>query len=188
MLTKSSLIHPQLLLVLSVVAFTKALDANGFHRVPDYEQVQSLFTQKVESGPSLSTNPLVDASNFPALIPGVRNGLQAAVGSSQLGVVSNVSPTLRLLTEPIGACYYWCRTNQGQVYCCESDSQNPYVPIPKPGKCPATCPDSSEESGESCRLDVDCSGAQKCCINPCSVQERVCRGPIPLEELKFNRR
>ncbi|CAL4136384.1 unnamed protein product, partial [Meganyctiphanes norvegica] len=159
----------KVLVILSVVALAKALDANGFHRVPDYENVQSLFQQKVESGPSLSTNPLVDASNFPALVPGLRSGLQAAVGSSQLGVVSNVSPNLRLLTEPIGACYYWCHTNQGQVYCCESDSQNPYVPIPKPGKCPATCPNNNGGSNY-CRLDVDCLGGQKCCINPCSVQ------------------
>merc|ERR1712179_68361 len=88
----------EVLVLLSLVTIASADDSSGFVRVPDYEAVQDLFSQKVEPGPSLSTNPLVDASNFPALVPGLRAGIQAAVGSSQLGVVSNVASNLRLLT------------------------------------------------------------------------------------------
>ncbi|CAL4213259.1 unnamed protein product [Meganyctiphanes norvegica] len=175
-----------LMILMSGFSLSLSLDANGFHRVPDYEPVQDLFKQRVTAGESLSTNPLVSADKFPNLIEGLRAGVQAAVGASQLGVVSNVGANLRELTEPIGACLYWCRTNQGQVYCCESDTQNPNVPIPKPGKCPAECPNEVDQGGDgpSCRLDVECSGGQKCCINPCDVQTRVCRDPVPLEELK----
>ncbi|CAL4065657.1 unnamed protein product [Meganyctiphanes norvegica] len=157
------------------------LDADGFHRVPDFDTVNSLFTTVVEPGPSLSTNPLVNAQQFPQLVPGLRSGLQAAVGSSHLGVVSNVSPGLRQITENVGACLYWCHTNQGQVYCCEDDRQNPHVPIPKPGK----CPDTYNSAGlQTCRIDVECPGADKCCIDPNSVQQRACVAPIPLEKLK----
>ncbi|KAK7066981.1 hypothetical protein SK128_004326 [Halocaridina rubra] len=166
-------------LILTSLVVLAGASPSQFVRVPDFEPVQDLFTAKVVPGPSLSTSPGFDAAllESAAIMPGLRSGLQAAVGSSQLGVVSNVAPELRALTFDIGTCYYWCRTNEGQPYCCESDTQNPHVPLIKTGKCPATCP---AQEDKPCRLDSDCQVGDKCCINPCSPQERVCRAPAPL--------
>merc|ERR1712105_466964 len=176
--TDSTAADMKVILVTALVALAGA--SPSFVRVPDFDPVQELFTAKVIPGPSVSTSPGFDARllQTSAIMPGLRGGLQATVGSAQLGVVSNVDPALRRLTFDIGTCYYWCRTNEGQPYCCESDTQNPHVPIIKTGKCPATCP--ALGSATACRLDTDCTVGNKCCINPCSPQERVCRSPAAL--------
>merc|ERR1719317_1173119 len=39
-----------------------------------------------------------------------------------------------------GSCRYWCRTPQGQSYCCESGQDLPSLPSVKPGQCPPVRP------------------------------------------------
>merc|ERR1712014_478339 len=35
-----------------------------------------------------------------------------------------------------GSCRYWCRTPQGQAYCCEGGNEVASLPTVKPGQCP----------------------------------------------------
>ncbi|CAL4114887.1 unnamed protein product, partial [Meganyctiphanes norvegica] len=35
-----------------------------------------------------------------------------------------------------GSCRYWCRTPQGQAYCCEDGNEVASLPTVKPGQCP----------------------------------------------------
>ncbi|CAL4102886.1 unnamed protein product, partial [Meganyctiphanes norvegica] len=39
-----------------------------------------------------------------------------------------------------GSCRYWCRTPQGQAYCCEGGNQPVSRPNVKPGRCPPVRP------------------------------------------------
>ncbi|CAL4059413.1 unnamed protein product, partial [Meganyctiphanes norvegica] len=39
-----------------------------------------------------------------------------------------------------GSCRYWCRTPQGQAYCCEGGNEVASLPTVKPGQCPPVRP------------------------------------------------
>merc|ERR1712183_1027397 len=80
-----------------------------------------------------------------------------------------------------GSCRYWCRTPQGQAYCCEGGNQ-PAAPVGvKPGRCPPVrpnCPPVRNFGGppQTCSNDYRCHGNNKCCFDTC-LQEHVCKPP-----------
>ena len=81
---------------------------------------------------------------------------------------------------PSSGCRYWCRTPQGQAYCCEgSNQQQSFVGV-KPGQCPPVrpvCPPTrSFGPPRTCSNDGSCGGIDKCCFDTC-LQEHVCKPP-----------
>merc|ERR1719436_1745371 len=80
-----------------------------------------------------------------------------------------------------GSCRYWCRTPQGQSYCCESGQDLPSVPSVKPGQCPPVrpqCPPTRAgfRPPTQCSNDSRCPGAEKCCFDTC-LQHHTCKLP-----------
>ena len=82
---------------------------------------------------------------------------------------------------PSSGCRYWCRTPQGQAYCCENENQRPTGVGLKPGQCPPVrpvCPPTrSYGPPQTCSNDYSCGGIDKCCFDTC-LQEHVCKAPI----------
>ena len=82
---------------------------------------------------------------------------------------------------PSSGCRYWCRTPQGQAYCCENNNQRPTGVGLKPGQCPpvrpACPPTRSFGPPQTCSNDYSCGGNDKCCFDTC-LQEHVCKAPI----------
>ncbi|XP_068230642.1 uncharacterized protein [Palaemon carinicauda] len=79
-----------------------------------------------------------------------------------------------------GTCRYWCRTPQGQAYCCENNNR-PQGPVGvKPGYCPPVrpvCPPVRNFAPpQTCSNDYRCGGIDKCCYDTC-LQEHVCKPP-----------
>ncbi|XP_068219254.1 uncharacterized protein [Palaemon carinicauda] len=75
-------------------------------------------------------------------------------------------------------CRYWCRTPQGQAYCCEGGNE-PAGPVGvKPGNCPQVRPQCPPvRSGfppNPCSNDYKCGGLDKCCYDVC-LEEHVCK-------------
>jgi len=80
-----------------------------------------------------------------------------------------------------GSCRYWCRTPQGQSYCCESGQDLPTLPSVKPGQCPPVrpqCPPTRAgfRPPAQCSNDSRCPGAEKCCFDTC-LQHHTCKLP-----------
>ena len=83
---------------------------------------------------------------------------------------------------PPSTCRHWCRTPQGQAYCCEDNREVPsFVGVVKPGRCPPVrpvCPPTrSFQPPASCSNDGRCGGIDKCCFDTC-LQQHVCKAPI----------
>merc|ERR1712106_1190468 len=81
-----------------------------------------------------------------------------------------------------GGCRYWCRTPQGQAYCCENSNQAASLPFTKPGQCPPvrpSCPPTRNfgRPPQTCSNDSRCPGVDKCCFDTC-LQEHVCKPPL----------
>ncbi|XP_063611456.1 uncharacterized protein LOC134785105 [Penaeus indicus] len=76
-------------------------------------------------------------------------------------------------------CRYWCRTPEGQAYCCEG-AQQPQRPVgTKFGRCPPvrpTCPQTRFGPPQTCSNDYNCAGRDKCCFDRC-LGEHVCKPP-----------
>ena len=86
------------------------------------------------------------------------------------------------LGKPSSGCRYWCRTPQGQAYCCEDDNEpQSAVGVVKPGRCPPVrpvCPPTrSFGPPQTCSNDGACGGFDKCCFDTC-LQEHVCKAPL----------
>ncbi|CAL4149199.1 unnamed protein product, partial [Meganyctiphanes norvegica] len=70
-------------------------------------------------------------------------------------------------------CRYWCRTPQGQYYCCENSNQasGGLFGNVKPGQCPPVrpfCPPTrSVRPPSECSSDARCPGSEKCCFDTC---------------------
>lgn len=99
---------------------------------------------------------------------------QGGLGLGGLGFTSPVAPP--------STCRYWCRTPQGQAYCCENSNQAPsFAGVVKPGQCPPVrpvCPNTrSFLPPATCSNDGACGGFDKCCFDTC-LQEHVCKPPI----------
>merc|ERR1719175_133986 len=80
-----------------------------------------------------------------------------------------------------GSCRYWCRTPQGQAYCCEGGNEIASLPTVKPGQCPPVrpqCPPTRAgfRPPSQCSNDSRCPGAEKCCFDTC-LQHHTCKLP-----------
>lgn len=81
-------------------------------------------------------------------------------------------------------CRYWCKTPEGQAYCCENNQQAPKHPVAaivqKPGLCPpvrAECPlRIFGGPPQTCSKHGDCYGSERCCFDRC-LNEHVCKEP-----------
>jgi len=83
-----------------------------------------------------------------------------------------------------GSCRYWCRTPQGQSYCCEHDDEVAVLPTVKPGQCPPVrpqCPPTrlGFRPPQQCSNDSRCPGVEKCCFDTC-LQHHTCKAPISI--------
>ncbi|XP_042883940.1 glycine-rich cell wall structural protein 1-like [Penaeus japonicus] len=98
------------------------------------------------------------------------------VGPGIGGIVPGISPVA-----PPSACRYWCRTPEGQAYCCENISQpQSAAGVVKPGFCPPVrpvCPLRSFQPPFTCSNDGACGGIDKCCFDRC-LGEHVCKPPL----------
>ncbi|KAK7078794.1 hypothetical protein SK128_013926 [Halocaridina rubra] len=124
-------------------------------------------------------------SSFGGIGPGFSSGFSFNPGfgggfSSNIGF--GVNPGLINVVAPPSACRYWCRTPQGQAYCCEDVSQpQSFAGVVKPGFCPPVrpvCPPvRSFLPPATCSNDGACGGVDKCCFDTC-LQEHVCKPPL----------
>ena len=78
-------------------------------------------------------------------------------------------------------CRYWCRTPQGQAYCCENANQVQSLVFTKPGLCPPVrdfCPPTRSNIGPPapCSNDGSCLGVDKCCYDVC-LNQHTCKAP-----------
>merc|ERR1712179_101162 len=83
-----------------------------------------------------------------------------------------------------GSCRYWCRTPQGQAYCCEGGNEVASLPTLKPGQCPPVrpqCPPTrlGFRPPQQCSNDSRCPGVEKCCFDTC-LQHHTCKAPISI--------
>merc|ERR1712002_274288 len=106
-----------------------------------------------------------------------------AGGGSSGGGAAGFNPGIGGIRPPPrpASCRYWCRTPQGQAYCCEDGARPPSVVTVKPGRCPPvrpTCPPVRNFGGppQTCSNDGSCAGYDKCCFDTC-LQEHVCKPP-----------
>ncbi|XP_063593888.1 uncharacterized protein LOC134770888 [Penaeus indicus] len=95
------------------------------------------------------------------------------IGPGIGGIVSPVAPP--------STCRYWCRTPEGQAYCCENINQpQSAAGVVKPGFCPPVrpvCPLRSFQPPFTCSNDGACGGIDKCCFDRC-LGEHVCKAPL----------
>merc|ERR1712106_544118 len=79
------------------------------------------------------------------------------------------------------SCRRWCRTPQGQAYCCESANEQITAAITKQGQCPPvrpSCPPTRfGQPPRQCSSDGACGGYDKCCFDTC-LQHHTCKPPI----------
>merc|ERR1712198_704451 len=65
-----------------------------------------------------------------------------------------------------GSCRYWCKTPQGQAYCCEGANEPIALPSVKPGRCPPVRPQCPPVRNfrppTTCSNDSKCRGSEKC--------------------------
>merc|ERR1712179_864313 len=83
-----------------------------------------------------------------------------------------------------GSCRYWCRTPQGQAYCCEGGNEVASLPTVKPGQCPPVrlqCPPTrlGFRPPQQCSNDSRCPGVEKCCFDTCLLHH-TCKVPISI--------
>nr|ACU25385.1 crustin 4 [Panulirus japonicus] len=120
-----------------------------------------------------------DTRFFGGGVGSVLGGVHGGVHGVVPGVVPGVSPGV--VPGQSSSCRYWCRTPQGQAYCCENASR-PSGPVgTKPGRCPPVrpnCPPVRTFGGppQTCSNDYSCAGSDKCCYDTC-LREHVCKPP-----------
>ncbi|XP_068230693.1 uncharacterized protein [Palaemon carinicauda] len=78
-------------------------------------------------------------------------------------------------------CRRWCRTPEGQAYCCEGNNEPETLPFVKPGQCPPVRPQCPPVRAfappQTCSNDSKCGGVDKCCYDRC-LEEHVCKPPF----------
>merc|ERR1712179_83537 len=81
------------------------------------------------------------------------------------------------------SCRRWCRTPQGQAYCCEGANEPISAAVTKQGQCPPvrpSCPPTRfGQPPRTCSSDGGCGGYDKCCFDTC-LQHHTCKPPIGL--------
>merc|ERR1711970_311347 len=124
--------------------------------------------------------------------PGVGGGFQGGVG---VGGFPGVGVGGGAIVNPgiggghIGggggsaSCRRWCRTPQGQAYCCEGANEPISAAVTKQGQCPPvrpSCPPTRfGQPPRTCSSDGGCAGYDKCCFDTC-LQHHTCKPPIGL--------
>merc|ERR1712128_123495 len=97
-------------------------------------------------------------------------------GFGQCGFVQPIQPVVQQ-----ASCRRWCRTPQGQAYCCESGNEALTAAVTKPGQCPPvrpSCPPTRFGGAPTtCSSDGACRGLDKCCFDTC-LQHHTCKPPI----------
>merc|ERR1712002_546019 len=81
-------------------------------------------------------------------------------------------------------CRRWCKTPEGQDYCCEHNTDPIKHPVTalvtKPGYCPqvrAECVIRGQFGPQTCSSDGGCHGNDRCCYDRC-LQRHVCKQPL----------
>ncbi|CAL4178570.1 unnamed protein product, partial [Meganyctiphanes norvegica] len=115
-----------------------------------------------------------DSSNLGGIF-GAGLGVGSGLGSAGVGSGGYGSS---------GSCRYWCRTPQGQAYCCEGGNEVASLPTVKPGQCPPVrpqCPPTrlGFRPPQQCSNDSRCPGVEKCCFDTC-LQHHTCKAPISI--------
>ncbi|KAK7087037.1 hypothetical protein SK128_016990 [Halocaridina rubra] len=112
--------------------------------------------------------------------PGIGGGF-GGVGGFNPGIGGGFLPGIGAGIGVSQTCRYWCRTPEGQAYCCEGNEQPQSAVGVKPGFCPPVrpvCPPVRNFAPPStCSNDFACSGVDKCCYDRCLV-EHICKPPI----------
>ncbi|XP_068244081.1 RNA-binding protein 12-like [Palaemon carinicauda] len=88
-----------------------------------------------------------------------------------------------------GTCKYWCRTPEGQAYCCDQGNNGGNFPIVRRGYCPPVrplCPPTRFGGPPiNCAHDNDCgNNSDKCCFDRC-LEQHVCK---PAQGIGFGKR
>ncbi|XP_068230643.1 uncharacterized protein [Palaemon carinicauda] len=149
----------------------------GFSGSFGFQELTPGFSSSLEeitpgfSGDFGTTNP-----NFGGDFGSINSGL----GTGGFGGIRpNIGGAFGL--DASGTCRYWCRTPQGQNYCCEGNDKPASVIFVKPGLCPPVRPNCppvrSLVPPHSCANDGRCSGVDKCCFDTC-LQKSVCKPPV----------
>merc|ERR1739842_222316 len=103
-------------------------------------------------------------------------GNQGFNGGFNQGGFNQVSPVVQS-----ASCRRWCRTPQGQAYCCEGGNEPLTAAVTKPGQCPPvrpSCPPTRNFGPpRTCSSDGACGGLDKCCFDTC-LQHHTCKPPI----------
>ncbi|XP_066969321.1 uncharacterized PE-PGRS family protein PE_PGRS54-like [Macrobrachium rosenbergii] len=111
---------------------------------------------------------------------GALGGLGGFGGLGGLGGIGGIGGIGAV--RPPSDCRYWCRTPQGQAYCCESALEpQSFAGVVKPGFCPPVrpvCPPVRNFLPPApCSNDGACGGVDKCCFDTC-LQQHVCKPPL----------
>jgi len=81
-------------------------------------------------------------------------------------------------------CRYWCKTPEGQAYCCEGNNQPLINDEFRPGFCPPVrkeCPTRIFAGPpQTCSKHGDCSLTNRCCFDRC-LEEHVCKESLPTQ-------
>ncbi|KAF2367912.1 WAP-type 'four-disulfide core' domain [Trinorchestia longiramus] len=119
--------------------------------------------------------------------PGAGGAFPGGVQGGFVQPTGHVGAVVGGISQPVGSsgCRYWCKTPEGQAYCCESSSQPAKHPVAaivdKPGLCPpvrAVCPLRSHIGApQTCSKHGDCFNQDRCCFDRC-LGEHVCKEPV----------
>ncbi|XP_064099732.1 small cysteine and glycine repeat-containing protein 2-like [Macrobrachium nipponense] len=110
-------------------------------------------------------------AGFGGVDPGFGGGFGGGINPGFGGGFGGVSNT----------CRRWCRTPEGQAYCCETNNEPDTIPFVKPGVCPPVRPQCPPvrtfAPPQTCSNDSKCGGVDKCCYDRC-LEEHVCKPPV----------
>merc|ERR1712121_202795 len=120
--------------------------------------------------------------------PGFQGGLGGFPGVGIGGGINTGFPGVGVGGGVVGgggsaSCRRWCRTPQGQAYCCEGANEPISAAVTKQGQCPPvrpSCPPTRfGQPPRTCSSDGGCAGYDKCCFDTC-LQHHTCKPPIGL--------
>jgi len=118
--------------------------------------------------------------------PGIGVGAYPGQIGVNPGLVGAVSPVVNpgiASGSGSASCRRWCRTPQGQAYCCEGANEPISAAVTKQGQCPPvrpSCPPTRNFGPpRTCSSDGACAGFDKCCFDTC-LQHHTCKPPIGL--------
>merc|ERR1712212_160898 len=127
---------------------------------------------------------------FPNVNPGFGGGFGGGFPPVNPGFGGGFGGNFPGFTAPPAQCRFWCRTPEGQTYCCESNAQPLRPDGFRPGFCPAVraeCPVRSFVGPPAtCSKNGDCAIGNRCCFDRC-LGEHVCKQALPFPQQQFGR-